>query len=317
MNRKILQAGPTTLAVSLPMDFVKRFKLKKGEELYVEELGSNIKISTKNAVNEDSATINISELHPYGTKIIGILYKLGYRRIKVIYDPSAVVYHRGKKVKEIDMIKNTFNHLTGMQIQEVKSGKKENYATSEEKAVLSAEEFDNTFNQLFLHVISQAESFVEVTVSKGSMEEEAYLVETLINQCSDFCTRVLSTTGYKEHKKTAVYFNFVSRLEDIGDRYYSIFTYYHKNKEGIDNETLSALKKIVDLLRESASLHRKFDMKRIVSFGKSVSSLMEKYRGHISSSKPSFYTHEVYAIILEMEDIVESLYGLNYKEFGN
>ena len=316
MNRKILQAGPSTLAVSLPMGYVKKFRLKKGDEVSVEQLGSNLNISTKSTMQEDSAAIDISELYPFGTKIMGVMYKLGYKRIKAAYDPSAVISHRGKKVKELDMIKNTFNHLTGMQIQEVRSRKNENYVVAEQKAILSTEEFDNTFNQLFLHLITQAESCIDAITSKRNIEEEAYLIETLINQSSDFCVRVLSTSGYNDHKKTAVYFNFVSNLEEIGDRYFSILLYYHDKKDSMDNETLSMLKTILGLLREFSSIHRKFDMKKMMSAAKSASSALGKYKDHISSSRSNFYSYEAYTILLKLEEIVEIIYGLNYKEFS-
>ncbi len=317
MNRKILKAGPTTLAISLPMEYVKKYRLKSGDELSVEAQGPSLKIMTTNVMAEDSASVIISKLSPMATKIIGTLYKLGYKRIKAYYDPNGVELHRGKKTSELDMAKNTFNHLIGMQIQEVRKSGKENYIVCEEKAVLSVKEFDNTFNQLFLHLITQGENCIESFAKKEVNDDEAYLIETLINQSADFCIRILSTSGYPDHKKTAVYFSLVSMLENIGDRMYALLVTLAKEKDDVDKESVAILKDVLSFIRTASSIHRKYDEKLMNNFVKEVSASLELYRKVLSKSKKNgLYSYDIYVILLNLEEIIELLYGLNYKNFN-
>ena len=54
MRRKIVQHGPATLTLSLPSGWAKKWGIKKGSELEVEELGKElrIKVDKTPATNE-------------------------------------------------------------------------------------------------------------------------------------------------------------------------------------------------------------------------------------------------------------------------
>jgi len=47
MKRKIIQTAGKTMVVSLPSAWVKKYGIKKGEEVEVEERGAEISVSTK------------------------------------------------------------------------------------------------------------------------------------------------------------------------------------------------------------------------------------------------------------------------------
>ncbi|OGJ16860.1 hypothetical protein A3K73_08925 [Candidatus Pacearchaeota archaeon RBG_13_36_9] len=317
MKRRILQAGQATLAVSLPMPWVKRFKLKKGQDIEVEEQGSSLKIKTAAMTEEDSAALNVSSLHPISTKIIGLLYKAGYKKIKALYSPNKTVIHRGKEVKEIDMIKNTFDHLIGMQLWELGKEKNENYAMVMESAKVNPKEFDNTFNQLYLHLIHQAEQVYEALSLNKDIFDEAYLAERLINQTADFCTRILVSFGHEEYKKTLQYYNLIDNLETIGDRYFYIALEQHENKTKINKEILEFFQKASGFIEESSSIYRKFDFDKIKSLTKELDETIKSYEYKIrkSKGKENLVSYNLYSIFLELYEIIEKLYFLNYDYF--
>jgi len=333
MKRKILQAGQATLAVSLPMPWAKKFNLKKGQELEVEEQGSSLKIKTTAMAEEDSATLNISSLHPISTKIIGMLYKAGYKKIKAIYTPNKKVIHRGKEVKELDMIKNTFDHLIGMQLWELGKEKtsepkrtglagelaneEENYATVIESAKVNPKEFDNTFNKLYLHLIHQSEQIYEALSQNKDIFDEAYLAERLINQTADFCTRILVSYGHEEHKKTLQYYNLIDNLETIGDKYFYIALEQHENKTKFDKSNLEFFEKALRFIGESASVYRKFDFDKIKSLTKELDETISAYEAKIKKSKgkENLISYNLYSIFLELYEMIEKLYFLNYDFF--
>lgn len=315
MKRKILQAGQATLAVSLPMPWAKKFNLKKGQELEVEEQGGSLKIKTFSVAEEDGATLNISSLQPVSTKIIGMLYKAGYKKIKAIYTPNKKVIHRGKEVKELDMIKNTFDHLIGMQLWELGKEKEENYATVIESAKVNPKEFDNTFNKLYLHLIHQSEQIYEALLQNQDIFDEAYLAERLINQTADFCTRILVSYGHEEHKKTLQYYDLVGELETIGDRYFYIALEQHENKTKFDKSNLEFLEKALKFIEESASVYRKFDFDKIKSLTKELDETISSYEDKIKKGKENLISYNLYSIFLELYEIIEKLYFLNYDYF--
>ncbi len=316
MNRKILQAGPVTLAISLPMDWVKKFRLEKGQELDVEQKGNALRISTKHTIEEESASLDVSSLHPVSTKVIGILYKMGYKKIKAYYTPNKTVERRGRLVKEIDMIKNTFDHLTGMQFWEIGKHDGKNYALSVESAKVNPGEFTNVLNKLCLHLIHQAEQVYESLSQNKDSFDEALLTERLITQTTDFCTRILSSFSFESDKKTMVYYDLILKLESLGDKFFEISLHFTKNKERIDKYTLKSLEKSVNLTKELISVYRKFDIKKFVSLTNELDSLRKDNEEKIKKHEVrGIISYSTYSILVELNELVETLYFLNYDYF--
>ena len=56
MERKINRVGTNTLTVSLPQSWVKRYQLRAGDSIAVEEQGSVLKIIAGDAKEESSKT---------------------------------------------------------------------------------------------------------------------------------------------------------------------------------------------------------------------------------------------------------------------
>ncbi|MBI2449226.1 AbrB/MazE/SpoVT family DNA-binding domain-containing protein [Candidatus Pacearchaeota archaeon] len=316
MNRKILQVGPSTLAVSLPSSWTKKFNIKKGEELTLEEQGNSLRIKTSSPIEEESAKINVSLLHPFSTKIIGMLYRAGYKKIKAIYTPNKTVTHRGKQLKELDMIQNTFDHLTGMQLWEL-GNEKEYYATIIESAKVNPKEFENILNKLYLHLIHQSEQIYNALLNNKDSFDEAYLTERLINQAQDFCIRILASHGHEDHKKTLHYNNLIYKLESIGDKYFQIALSHHKNKEKINPETLQYIEKAIAFIKESISLCRKFNFEKITSLIKELNESIKNYQEEIKKqeTKSTLISFNIYSILLEIYEIIEILFFLNHTYF--
>jgi phosphate uptake regulator len=317
MIRKIIQSGPATLSVSLPISWVKKFNIKKGQEINVEEQADSIKIKTTLQAEEESAKLNISELNPISTKIIAMLYRMGYKKIKAVYTPNHIVIHRGKEIKELDMVKNTFDHLIGMQLWEIGKDKNENYATVIESTKLNPKEFENVFNKLYFYLMNQSEQICEALSKNKDIFDEAFLAERLINQTQDFLIKILISFGYEEHKKTLNYYDFVLKLESIGDRYFDIAKNYHKNKEIINSETVKYMKKANDFIELSASLYRKFDFEKIISLTREINETINEYQEKLRKNKikNSLVSHNIYSIFLELYQVAELIFSLNHKFF--
>jgi phosphate uptake regulator len=317
MMRKIIQSGPATLSVSLPMAWVKKFKIKKGQEVDIEEQADSLKIKTTTASGEESSRLNITKLAPISTKLIAMLYREGYKKIKAIYTPNKVVLHRGKEMKELDMVKNTFDHLVGMQLWEVGKENNENYATVIESTKINPKEFENVFNKLYFYLMHQSEQIHEALSKNKDIFDEAFLSERLINQTQDFLIKILASFGHEDHKKTLSYYDLILKLESIGDRYFDIAKNYHKNKEIIDAETVRYLKKADDIIQRSASLSRKFDFEKIILLSQEIYEVTEEYKDKLRKNKikNSLVSHNIYSIFLELYQITELIFTLNHEFF--
>ena len=59
MMRKIMKVGPTTLVVSLPSNWAKQFKLKKGNELMLDIQGNSLRVSALGAVEPKEGVLDL------------------------------------------------------------------------------------------------------------------------------------------------------------------------------------------------------------------------------------------------------------------
>ena len=58
MKRKVVLHGPSTLTISLPYSWIRKFNIKKGQELNVEECGKELVIKIEEEPNLEKREIN-------------------------------------------------------------------------------------------------------------------------------------------------------------------------------------------------------------------------------------------------------------------
>ncbi|MBU4502331.1 MAG: AbrB/MazE/SpoVT family DNA-binding domain-containing protein, partial [Nanoarchaeota archaeon] len=86
MKRKVIQMAGKTMLVSLPAPWVKKFGIKKGDELELEEGNQNIIISTKKDYSASKIKIDISDLDTQVIKwTLSAIHKSGYDEVEIIY----------------------------------------------------------------------------------------------------------------------------------------------------------------------------------------------------------------------------------------
>ncbi len=307
MNRSILKVGPATLAVSLPMAWVKKFNLKKGQELVVEQQGSSLKISTANVASEESAVIDITALSPFSNKVMGLLYKMGFKSIKAYYTPNATMEFRGKSISEADLIKDTFDHMVGLQLWELGKDKDGSFARAIEISKSDPQEFYNLFSKLFLHVIGQAELVKEAIATGRDIKDEALLGERLINLTADYCARILSTAGIDQHRKAILFYDAITSLEETGDILLKMALHREKKRLAFGDEAVSCL-------REAHTQYKKFSQEGLVSLSKKIDSTVKACEAE--QHKKSISGCYEYALLLEIYGLVEKIYALHYDQFS-
>ena len=121
------QAIATSCISMLPetLDKVLNDGIKKGDELEVEEQGTNILVSTDNKGVFTEIEVDVSKMDRDSLMfLIRALYKNGYDEIRLKFNTDYVPHIRiNKKVKTFDVISKEISRLPGMDI----FSHKENY----------------------------------------------------------------------------------------------------------------------------------------------------------------------------------------------
>ena len=243
-RRKVIRQGKGTLTMSLPSKWTNQFKIKQGDELFLEQKGFLLLISPTANQSFTSTEIDLEGIKSKGlaATMINNLYIKGYDEIKVnYYSPT-----------QYDVISDCVRTLIGFEI----ISQKGNTCTIKELAKGESEDFDNILRRIFLLIIGSAEDGIDA-YKKGdsqlvkSLEKRDLSVNTLIN----YSLRILNKKGGKDVQKSMHLYALLTLLEYLGDEYARLY----REASKIKPSTIVFAERVLKNLREFYELFYKFD----------------------------------------------------------
>ncbi len=317
MNRNVIKIGPATLVVSLPSSWAKKYSIQKGDEIIVQEQGDTLKLSCQKKSEHLEAFVDVSNPQEVVRHVVSTMYKVGYKKITVQYDPTLKVIDRYKEKLQFDMIQQQSDSHVGMSIVDVKRKGSKGIIEIEERAELEYSEFKKTVDKAFYHLISLSEQVAEAIKSKNDISNEAWMAEHLINKSTDFCMRILNTTGYEDYKKTGLMFYLVNWIEELGDEYYHGYMYFVLNSFPISK--LELLKQANDALKMAFRIYKKFDIKELTALNAEVRRLVNEFEKNFNSKMSIKQLRAIlfiYSILQRLNHLKEILIALNHEQFA-
>ena len=147
MKRKVVQHGKNTLTISLPTDWVKKNKIKVGDELEVTDKVIKLEIAKEKNDEKKEIVLDIKEINAHLIKrIVGNLYRRGYDSITLRFSDEKI------KQKTLDALSSFLEQCIGLEI--ISHEAKIIHAKS--VANVMEEEFQNVLRRYFLlslHVV--------------------------------------------------------------------------------------------------------------------------------------------------------------------
>ncbi len=216
MKRKVVKQGAATLMVSLPSKWTKRFELKKGEEINIEELGDNLLISKDAAPAKRYTTITLANHTESAIRTaITNTYRAGYDSVTVYFGDD----HRYNI-----LLKTIRNNLLGFDVIK----KEKDSCTVENITEPSDMQFDVLLRKVFYNISLFIESTQKRLAGKISFEDYEEL-ELKIQQYDNFCRRVMSKNN-PFGSKTSFFWTFLSLIVHGQRELYHLNRFLDKNK---------------------------------------------------------------------------------------
>ena len=105
MKRKVVLHGPSTLIISLPISWTKKYNVQKGDELDVVEKNNQLVVSTDGVVALGSTVINAEKIDRTGLRaMIMSAYRKGFDTIEIRYNKPTTYHCRLEKEVEVDSV---------------------------------------------------------------------------------------------------------------------------------------------------------------------------------------------------------------------
>jgi len=251
IKRKIVLHGPSTLTVSLPASWVKKFDIKKGDELNLEEFGKELRISTEKAFDLEKKQITIKDLKRLGKSYLTSSYRQGYSEIDLNYDNS----------NYISIIQDILSkEITGFEIIKQSS----NSCLIKDLTGNNQGEFDNVLRRIWLLLIDLSKASLNAFRKRDVARlKDMYLMDYSINKFSNYCLRLLIKKGHVDFKKTPLYYHLIKNLEETADNYKDLCTFYSGNIKKIDDDLIIIFTRINEHLNEIYQLFYKYDEQKM------------------------------------------------------
>jgi len=301
MRRKVIQLAGKTSVVSLPNVWVRKYGIKKGDDLEVEELADSLIIKTVKGKSEvKRISINIDGFNKRTLSCaVSALHKLGYDEISFTYSENRL----NETIQ--DSIKNL---LLGFVVIEQTSKKTVLKNVSNE----IESEFNSTLRRAFLVTNSLAESTLEMIKNKQFSKLISLIdLEKSNNQLTSFCLRLINKGLYKEPEKQLFITTIVWNLEKIADEYKAICVGLSKNSEEISKEILVLYKDVNRFLNSYYELMYRFSVEAVNALVNRKQEIIDA----LNSIRPrnrfeSQLLNNLWAVVSKTVDFSSSMFAL-------
>lgn len=231
MKRKIVKQGAATMTVSLPTLWIKKFNLRQGDDIDVQEVGKSLVITTESQLRTEAATIDITGKNRgyIFRKILG-LYCAGTDKITI------------KHQKQLELIQEITNRLIGFGV--VKQEK--NVCIIQDLSGITDIDFSVIYRRCFRLLIEQFESTLDL-VRNNQQLKQIVTMDYSLNQFTDYCLRYLSKKGHEDFQKTPLYYHVICEIEYMGDIMSRLYRVYDPKRK---KDTIKFLEKIDRLIKD-------------------------------------------------------------------
>ena len=207
MKRKVIKLADTTYVVSLPLKWARKHKIQKGQQVEVQERGTQITIIAKGEAPLKKGKFEAQKFGQIVKRAFDAMYKIGYDEIEINYNNKY-------QLKEVEDSVNS----EAMTFEIVKQEKNKCIVRSITEA--SDKEFDSVLRRTVLLLKVMGEDLLKA-IQEKDYDTIANIrdLEKTNNKLTHYLRRALNKHGYKDPEKTNVMYTLAEQLEKLADEF--------------------------------------------------------------------------------------------------
>ncbi len=303
MKRKVIQLAGKTSVVSLPQMWVKKFGIKKGDEIELIEKANEIVIKIAGDSSVKKAKINLEGVSRRVSRLIlSSLHRRGFDEIEVIGGTKEQIEEINNLVKDV---------MLGFIVSEQTSKKvlyKNMYQDHET-------DFENILRRAFLITIKISEETTK-KIKEGNFKDIKGIldIEMENNKLTNFCERILCKSLYASSEIMPFHFTVVWNLEKLADQYKYICNLMKGKTKKIDNNLYLLSENVHECLKDSYSLYFNFGFDKMTELNEKIKNINEKYSKEIyKSSEETMILFYLLGTLERIKDFFTSLSAIYVK----
>lgn len=307
MKRKINKVGPGTFTISLPKDWIEKQKLKKSDEIDVEERGNTIVISKSKTLETKKLKAHLPAHNYTIRRFLHHSYKSGADEVELSFDDKEC----------IKIIEANIGNFIGYEIIE----QNDNSVVIKSLTEINDKDFEKTFKRFFEITLFFAKKVYE-NLEEGNFDSlsNTALIEKTQNKLYLYCLRALNIFKERLKDMPTFYYLLLQRLEDIGDSLKFICQHYSKDHpKKISKETLNLMKGINELLVFIHDMYSDFTFEKNPYLFDTHLKLIEKIKILLLSQprEEMFLISELFRITVNLNDAGSPIFAIGVERMGD
>ncbi|MFQ5620853.1 MAG: AbrB/MazE/SpoVT family DNA-binding domain-containing protein [Candidatus Nanoarchaeia archaeon] len=252
MKRKIVKHGSATLTISLPSKWAKKYGIKPGDSLDIEEAEGALLIKCptfRESVKE--AYIDLSEFNKIGKRSLRALFKGGCDTIRIKYNQPETFSK---------IILPTLNQFIGFEIMKQDTG---SCLVKEISGLTENTELDGLIRRM-LHILKCLASDCAQAAKSNHTEllKDIAQRDVNVNRAANFIRRLLNKRGTTRIRELPVVYYTVEQLENLGDEYKHLCRYILEMEYNtVSDDVVHLLDEASKAIGEFSTLYFKFSVK--------------------------------------------------------
>ncbi|MFH1589562.1 MAG: hypothetical protein ABIB43_03280 [archaeon] len=243
MKRKVIKQGASSLTISLPTKWTKKFKIESGDEVEVDDAGKDLLISTGHDFSSKKTTIDVSGLSLSMIRnYINAVYIRGDDEVNINFNNQ----------ETMELIQDSVNHHIGFAIVQ----QQKNSCLIKDLSGTTSSEFDNILKRVFYMIISFGEEGLEL-IKKQEPLKDFWKRDLTINKYIYYSLRMLNKKGHPEFEKTEFYYNILILLEHLADEYSRLYGNLKTPK--LSPKTIKIFEEVNKMFKDFFEVFYKFD----------------------------------------------------------
>lgn len=273
MKRKVNRVGTSTLTVSLPSKWVKKYGVNVGDEIDVSEQDACLVVNTKKT-RKFSKKIDLN-LTSFNDRLIKLalnnLYREGFDQLNIKFDSSKIYKTLYKYC----------NNLIGFEIIK-KSG---NFCVIESVIQPDAEKFDSILRRSFL-IIKEGLEVIQNDLKDEKFENLSLIMQysAKASQYINFCMRNVYNHSKYEKKERPINLMLFT-LINIKATNRRIYEFLDKKHFKIQKDTLLVVEKIIKNFNIYYNLFYKKETEKLIQLNDKLNSLLKEFYDLSSKKK--------------------------------
>ena len=305
MRRKIILMGGKTHVISLPLKWIKKYQVKKGQELELQENQNKILVSTdsKPALKEIDLNLTNTDTSTIVRNIV-TCYQTGFNFLNIKFDKKVLNLKTNKQMKTIDLIQDTCDQLIGFEITEQKEG----FCHIKDITDNSINEFNKILRRTFLMLNCLSTETLDYL--KGKETEDLHKKHVNIRRFTNYCRRYLNIFGVED--KTNYYNELLLSIEEIS-RTYRLITKRHRSNQNKDIQKI--LKRTIKLQEEFQKFFYKYKIEKSTDIIKERLEIFQEINKFQSTEKEDIVlVHRIPNILNRILSLINVTIAINFNQ---